>query len=189
MEKEIWKNIKGYEGLYQISNYGKVKSLERYYFSGMYNAIKKYQNENIRKTEKSKNGYLRVTLSKNGKLKKYSIHRLVAETFIPNPNNLLQVNHIDENKENNYYKNLEWCDSEYNVNYGKRNEKAKKSMIASKGKKINQYDLKGNFIKQYFSISDASKQFKNKRSNISACCRKKQKTAFGYIWEYANIRT
>ena len=186
MNKEIWKDIVGYEGLYQISNYGRIKSLGRYYFSGIYNAIKKYQNENIRKTEKAKNGYMRIALCKDGKIKKYLIHRLVAEHFIDNPNKLPQVNHIDENKENNYYKNLEWCDNKYNMNYGKRNEKVRKSIIATKGRKVNQYDLEDNFIKQYSSINGASKQFNRKGSNIRACCIGEQKTAYGYKWKYAN---
>lgn len=186
MDKEIWKDIKEYEGYYQISNYGRIKSLGRYYFSGMHNAIKKYQNENIRKTEKTKNGYMRIALCKDGKIKKYLVHRLVAEHFIDNPNKLPQVNHIDENKENNYYKNLEWCDNKYNMNYGKRNEKARKSITTTKGRKVNQYDLEDNFIKQYSSINGASKQFNRKGSNIRACCIGEQKTAYGYKWKYAD---
>lgn len=186
MNKEIWKDIKGYEGYYQISNYGKVKSLGRYYFSGIHNVAKKYQNENIRKEEKTKNGYIRVALCKDGKIKKCLVHRLVAEHFIDNLNSYPQVNHKDENKENNYFKNLEWCDNKYNVNYGKRNERAKKSITTIKGRKVNQYDLKDNFIKQYVSINSASKQFNRKGSNIRACCIGKQKTAYGYKWKYAN---
>ena len=186
MNKEIWKDIQGYEGIYQVSNYGRIKSLGRYYFSGMYNAIKKYQNENIRKIEKTRDGYIMVALCKDGKIKKYLVHRLVAEHFIDNQDNLPQINHIDENKQNNYYKNLEWCSNKYNINYGMRNEKARKSMTKIKGRKVNQYDLKNNFIKQYSSINGASKQFNRKGSNIRNCCIGKQKTAYGFKWKYAD---
>ena len=186
MENEVWKDVVGYEGLYKISNYGRIKTLERYYFSGMYNSIKKHQQEMIRKNEKTKNGYFRVALYKNGKTKRYLVHRLVAQHFIPNINNFSQINHKDENKENNYYKNLEWCNNKYNVNYGKRNEKARKSIIKIKGRKVNQYDLQGNFIKQYSSINGASRQFNRKGNNIRACCKGNQKTAYGYKWKYAD---
>ena len=140
----------------------------------------------IRKNEKTKNGYFRVALYKNGKTKRYLVHRLVAQHFIPNINNFSQINHKDENKENNYYKNLEWCNNKYNVNYGKRNEKARKSIIKIKGRKVNQYDLQGNFIKQYSSINGASRQFNRKGNNIRACCKGNQKTAYGYKWKYAD---
>lgn len=186
MIEEVWKDIKGYEGLYQISNLGKIKSLGRYYHSGMYNKVKKYQKENIRKTEKLKNGYIKVTLCNNGKLKGYLVHRLVAEAFIPNPSNLLQINHKDENKENNNANNLEWCSSKYNMNYGNRNEKARLSITKLKGKKVEQYDLDDNFIKEYLSINSASKQFGHKGDNIRCCCKGKQKTAYGYKWKYVD---
>lgn len=186
MENEVWKDIVDYEGLYKISNYGRIKTLERDYFSGMYNSIKKHQQEMIRKNEKTKNGYFRIALTKNGKTKRYLVHRLVAQHFIPNLNNFSQINHKDENKENNYYKNLEWCNNRYNMNYGKRNEKARKSIIEIKGRKVNQYDLQGNFIEQYFSINGASRQFNRKGSNIRACCKGNQKTAYGFIWKYAD---
>ena len=106
---EIWKDIEGYENLYQVSNLGRVKSLN-------YNHTGK---EKIMKAKKDK-GYLRVQLYKDGKPKFYSVHRLVATSFLPNPNNLSQVNHIDEDKSNNIVDNLEWCSAKYNSNYGTR---------------------------------------------------------------------
>ena len=106
-QNEIWKDIEGYEGAYQVSNRGRVKSLN-------YNRSGK---EGILKLGKDKDGYLQVVLCKNSKLKTVKIHRLVAQTFINNPNNLPEVNHKDENKENNCADNLEWCDRKYNMNY------------------------------------------------------------------------
>ena len=108
-----WKDIPGYEGLYQVSNLGEIKSLN-------------YRNtgkEKILKLIKDKKGYFHVNLYKNGKLKNLQVHRLVAMAFIPNHNNYNQVNHKDENTSNNAVENLEWCTAKYNSNYGNRNKK------------------------------------------------------------------
>ena len=114
--QEIWMDIKEYEGMYQISNLGRVKSLPR----------KGSTTERILKPNKDTKGYNRVILTKNNSTKTFKIHRLVAEYFIPNPDNLPQVNHIDEVKDNNIVTNLEWCDTKYNCNYGHRNDSMKK---------------------------------------------------------------
>ena len=118
--EEIWKDIEGYEGIYQVSNNGRVRSL-------LYNKIK------MLKTQTYKRGYKYIALSKNGEKKKYKIHRLVAQAFIPNPNNYPQINHKDEDKSNNYINNLEWCTPKYNNNFGTRNERAGQSL---KGRNI-----------------------------------------------------
>ena len=118
MNKEIWKDVKGYEGLYQISNLGRVKSLR-------YN---KSQKEKILKAGSGTHGYQLVVLCKKGKHKTTLIHRAVAYTFIPNPNNFPDVNHKDENKSNNCVENLEWCTKKYNQNYGNRNKKCSEIM-------------------------------------------------------------
>lgn len=115
-EQEVWKDIDEYKGLYQISNLGRVKSLKKY-------AGKSLREEKILKTYKDKDGYIKVILCKNNKTRFLSIHRLLAEAFIPNPENLPQINHKDENKENNDIDNLEWCTCKYNINYGSRNER------------------------------------------------------------------
>lgn len=129
--QEIWKDIRDYEGLYQISNNGNVKSLGRWV--NYKNKGKKWQEGKILKPLVKKGGYLHVGLWKNGKVKFFIVHRLVAQAFIPNPNNLPQVNHKDENKENNVVKNLEYCDAKYNSNYGTRNKRVAEKM---KGKKL-----------------------------------------------------
>ena len=108
----IWKDIKGYEGIYQISNFGEVMRLMSY------DSRNHLRNSKILKQRKNKDGYMVVGLHKNGKETKYLIHRLVAQTYIDNPNELPEVNHIDENKHNNFVSNLEWCNRKYNVNYG-----------------------------------------------------------------------
>ena len=108
--KEIWKDIKDFEGLYQVSNLGNVRRIKF-----INNKIEK---EKITMLKPNKNIYLQVMLCKNGKTKRKNVHRLVAETFIDNPNNYDCVNHKDENKHNNSINNLEWCTRIYNMNYG-----------------------------------------------------------------------
>lgn len=113
MEKEIWKDVNDYNGLYQISNLGNVKSIH-------------YRHTNVEKILKpyiKEDGYVVVCLTKNRRIKWHRVHRLVAEAFINNPDNLPEVNHKDENKLNNRVDNLEWCTSSYNKNYGTRNYK------------------------------------------------------------------
>ncbi len=164
--EEIWKDIKDFEGLYQISNLGRVKSLERIDKS---NHLVK---EKILKIFKTRNGYLKVVLCKNGKQKNYDIHRLVAQAFITNPDNLPQVNHKDENKENNCVWNLEFCSCSYNTNYGTRNQKVSEKMTNGKlSKKVLQYDLEGNFIREFPSLMEVKRQFGYELNNISKCCR------------------
>ena len=178
--KEVWKDIKGYEGLYKISNYGRIKSLERIIPTKINNNDFKLKREKILSPSKSKNGYLRICLFKNGNKKTYSIHRLVAQAFIPNPNNLPEVNHKDESKENNRVDNLEWCNNIYNQNYGTRKERISKN----KSKKVNQYDLNGIFIKTWNSLTQVEKELGLWQQNITKCCQGKYKTVGGYIWRY-----
>ena len=109
---EIWKDIKDYEGLYQVSNYGRVRSLDRY------DNVGRSRKGSIMTVTDNGKGYRAISLSKNGARKTYKVHRLVAEAFIPNNDNLPQINHKDENRYNNHVDNLEWCSSKYNNNYG-----------------------------------------------------------------------
>ena len=164
--KEIWKPIKDFEEKYAISNYGKIKNIKT---------------NKILKEKKNKRGYLYIGLFKNKKQYAFRINRLVAQAFIPNPNNYPQVNHKDENKLNNCVNNLEWCTAKYNANYGNRNKKLKGYFPSVK---IIQYDLQNNFIKEWESMKIASKKLNICRTNISECCRNLRKTAGGYIWKY-----
>lgn len=148
--EEIWKDIKGYEGLYQISNFGRVKSLN-------------YRNtgkEQLLKPALNTTGYFCVMLCKP--LKRFLIHRLVAKAFIPNPDNLPCVNHKDENPTNNHVDNLEWCTQLYNVNYG--------NGIIKRCKKVYQYTLDGELVKEWDSAMECSRNG-FKREHIIYCCR------------------
>ena len=140
--QEVWKDIPNFKNLYQASSLGNIKSLERYVNSGIKNNVKVRRKEQILK-QYNKNGYLQVSLSKNHKRYYFNVHKLVALTFISNPNNLPQINHKDENPLNNCVDNLEWCTAKYNCNYGTRNKRIynktsfKKGHIPwNKGKKL-----------------------------------------------------
>lgn len=199
--KEIWRDIVGYEGLYQVSNLGRVRSMDRY--------------DNLKHFRKGKiliqhiyTGYLYVSLCKNGKIKMYRVHRLVAMAFIPNPNNLPQVNHKDENKQSNIVENLEWCDARYNMNYGtaierrsnsnkgkKRSEETRKKIgdaergvyNTKKSKPILQIDKDTNeIIAEFPSIREVERQLGIKNQDISHCCKGKRNICGGYKWQYKN---
>ena len=181
-EKEVWKDIAGYEGLYQISSLGNVKSLN-------YNRTKK---ERILTPGKRGSGYLFVCLCKVGKSKKFNIHRLVGDAFIENPKNFPQVNHIDEDKTNNCVDNLEWCTAKYNMNFGTRGardlETKKLRNRKNAEKSVLQFTKDGKFVNEYHSISEAERNTGIYQSNIVQCCknRKRYKSAGGYIWKYKN---
>ena len=170
---EEWRDIKGYEGYYQISNFGRVKSLPRDV------GRNRCKNEIIMKTSLDKDGYENLVLRKNGKQRHFRVNRLVAEAFLENPNNYPQVNHKDEDKTNNNVNNLEWCSAKYNVNYGSRTEKASKKVICVTTGKI------------FKSIAEASKYYNLKGNHISACCKGKLKscgkhptTGEKLVWKY-----
>lgn len=131
------------------------------------------------KLRPSNKGYLKTNISIDGKLKTVFIHRLVAEAFIDNPNNLPQVNHKDENKQNNCVENLEWCDAKYNMNYGTINERRAKSSFR---KKVNMYDLNNNLIKEFNSITEASKYLNVNSGMICKVCNRKNKKYKNYIF-------
>lgn len=179
--KEVWKDIAGYEGLYQVSNFGRVRSLERvvqHMHSGKLTLPSKLK-------EPSFDGrYLFVVLSKDGKRKQFSIHRLVAETFIPNPDGLPCVNHKDENKTNNHVDNLEWCTYKYNTHYGTNIERARKK----KGKAVNQYDLHGNLVNSWESLAEAERAAGYDHRRTSRAALGQRKTAYGYIWRYKEAK-
>lgn len=160
---EVWKPINGFENYYEISNFGKVKSLKR----GL--ILKQFLSR----------GYLEVHLRKPGIKIHKKIHRLVAEHFLENPNMYVEVNHKDENKTNNIFTNLEWCTRRYNMNYNNNHIKIGKKLR----KAVVQYDLDGKLIREYSSQTEASQITGIKQGSISDCIRKHSKTAGGYIWK------
>lgn len=191
--KEIWKDIKGYEKLYQVSNLGSVKSLSKFVKNNKsYSSIGYITKEKILKQFRNRKGYLVVSLCRDGKQKTFRVHRLVAEAFIPNPENKPQVNHINTNKENNHVSNLEWVTNGENQIHAycnglnKITQKRKEIIKEKNSKKVVQYDLQGNFIRKWESQSEAAEQLKISNGNISSCCLKKYgcKTAGGYIWRF-----
>ena len=184
--KELWKDITGYEGLYQVSNTGKVRSINRTIIDSNGNKQKWKSHIFIGKVNNS--GYLTVCLRKCGKRKGFLIHRLVATAFIENPTNLPYVNHKDEDKLNNRVWNLEWCTPKYNANYGHSKEKMSKTHLNhhALSKKVQAIDTDGNVLMEFPSIHDAARQTGIRDNNISRCCNelKYYKTAGGYIWRF-----
>lgn len=178
--QEIWKDILNYEGHYQISNLGRIKSLNRKVKYNHPKFSKRSMKEKIL-SPKITNGYLGINLYKNKKRKSFLVHRLVAEAFIPNPLNLPQVNHKDENKFNNYTDNLEWCTLEYNLLYGTGAERS----LKSRAKPICKFSLDGTLLEKYQSQSVAAVKNNANQANISKCCNGKTKSYKGFIWKYA----
>lgn len=180
--QEEWKDIKGYEGIYQISNFGNVKSLERTAktrYPGITYTIK----EKIRKITYNESGYALVVLSKDGKNKTFLVHRLVADAFVNNPDKdvFTLVNHKDENKHNNCCDNLEWCTATYNNTY--RNIHLRRN-LDSINRKIIQYDLDMNEIKRWDSVVQASTYYKIASANIIKCCKSERSHCAGFKWRY-----
>lgn len=158
--EEIWRDCKGYEGKYQVSNLGRVWSIKR---------------QNYLTPHIHTKGYLQVTMmAKNGKMKQEYVHRLVALAFIPNPDKLPQVNHKDENKQNNHVDNLEWCTCKENINYGTRTERR-----AEKRRIPIEYVELGKFFK---SMTQASKETGIPIPYISKACHGSQETAGNMHW-------
>lgn len=173
---EIWKDIVGYEGLYQVSNYGRVYS---------------HLTERILRHHNCLKGYARLILRKNGSNYGHTVHRLVALAFIDNPNNFPEVNHKDENPRNNVVDNLEWCTHQYNNTYGTKIARmvahTDYSVIADKNSKpVAQYDLNGNYIRSWKSLQDCSSSLGYDNSAIAKCCNNKLLQVYGYQWRYIN---
>jgi len=183
--KEIWKDIIDYEGLYQISNLGRVKSLSRKIINSR---RKGYIKERILKFALNSDGYKYICLHKNNKGYTHRIHKLVAIMFINNINNKSEVNHIDGNKQNNNVNNLEWCTRKENILHGYKNNLYKykghlKKYSEMRRIKVVQLSKNNKIINIFNNMLLASKILKINQGNISNCIHGKQKIAGGYKWE------
>ena len=178
-DDEIWKDIQGYEGQYQVSNYGRIKSLSRKISNGTGYYISK---EKILKGHVNTKGYIQVELQGKPLL----VHRLVAEAFIENPYDKPQVNHIDGDKSNNMTTNLEWVTNGENQIHAYKNGLNKHSENAGiPPKKVCQIALiTGEVLNIYNSIAEAGKSLNIKKDNISSVCKNKRKSCGGYGWKY-----
>ena len=176
---EVWKDIKGYEGRYQVSNMGRVKSLDRTFINKI--ERKQHQKERILKPIQNNAGYLRVDLyDDSSKRKTFKVHRLVCQAFHENPENKPCVNHIDENKTNNVASNLEWCSYKENNNHGTRTARSAKAHC----KPVGQYTRDGELVKVWQSTMEVEKKLGFLNSHISEVARGERKTAYGYVWKY-----
>ena len=165
---ELWKDVVGWEGLYQVSSFGRVKSFRR-------------KEPHLLSTCVGKHGYRVVLLyNGNGQRKNERVHRLVAQAFIPNPNGYPYINHKDEDRTNNHVDNLEWCTAEYNSNYGT----CKERIGLTNGIPVLKYDLEGNFISEYPTMTEAERNEGIDHTNICICCEGKISHCNNFIWIY-----
>ena len=178
MKNEEWRDVVGYEGRYQVSSMGRVKSLARVVIRN--NGQKLPIKERVLKPMTDRYGYLIVCLCAGGKQKMFKVHRLVCQAFHKNPENKLCVNHIDENKTNNAASNLEWSTYEENNNHGTHNERVAKA----RSKPVGQYTRYGDLVKVWPSTQEAERQAGFNHGNISEVANGNRKTAHGFIWRY-----
>ena len=187
---ELWKPIKGYEGLYEVSNLGRVRSLTRDIRIRRGKSEYVYtKNGNIVEPQERQHGYLGVCLyghgGKNGRFTQKSVHRLVAEAFVENPNGYEEVNHKNENKKDNRVENLEWCTHRQNTLYGTAiSRRTEKAINGAKSKPIDQYTLSGEYVRTFPSMAEASRHGFD-ASNIHSAIHGKYTHAYGYKWQYA----
>lgn len=185
MIEEIWVPIDGLEGYYEVSNKGHIRSLDRI-LHGCYGSMQLKRGQ-IMKPIKMKNGYLAQGFYYNGKHRQYYIHRLVAKAFIPNPNNLPEINHKDENKENNCVENLEWCDHTYNIRYGGTRNKIGRTHREKAVRPVIQKCIDGTIFAIYRNANVAMEVTKIDASAILKVClgRSRFNTAGSFLWEFA----
>ena len=188
--REEWRPVEGWEGLYEVSNMNRVKSVERTVWDnrGYYKIVA----ERFLKPGKNRSGYLYVALWKDGKAKYYLVHRLVATAFCENPEGYTEVNHIDEDKTNNCADNLEWCSRSYNLTYNGRAKKVGKKSAEKltnhpkTSKPIIGIDVRTGLIVEFASVHEAEREIGIHHSNIIKCCKGKANSCGGFYWMYAN---
>lgn len=191
--EEIWKDVVGYEGLYKVSNQGRLLRCKRVASN------KHLLPQKLKVLKKKKTGYLGTSIiDYDSKSHNILIHRVVATAFIPNPNNFPQIDHIDGNRENNAASNLRWCTAKENVNFplslANRSRSLKiaqnnpqtisKKIKSSHKKKVNQFSLSGEFIKTYESLRDIQRTLGFNITNVTACAHGRKRSAYGYIWKF-----
>lgn len=185
---EEWRDIKGYEGCYQVSDLGRVRSLDR---------IVRYRNGTVReyagivlKQKVMSNGYMVVRLTRNKNVENALVHRLVAAAFIQNDDGKPFINHIDCDRSNNRVSNLEWVTASDNINYAPTKERMRRSKTEQRGRAVVQIDpLSGKEIGRFFSIADAARNVSTTVQNIYLICSGKRghHTAAGYVWRYEDM--
>lgn len=180
---EEWALAPGCEGRYAVSTFGRLAALSFLYYQGEYPC---YRKQRIKRLKKNSHGYLMANVIYNGRSRLYSVHRMVAEAFIPNPDKLPCVNHKDENKANNRVENLEWCTYQYNVRYGEqykvRSLKSKQELKYRKP--IVQLSEDGLYINTYRSIYQAVQETGVDKPSVRRCLSGKRKTCGGFRWLY-----
>ena len=188
-KNEIWKDIKGFEGRYQVSNIGRVRSLDMTWLTYNWKCeglVECKRKGKILKPKMKQNGYYSVCLRCNNQKYHYLLHRIVAEAFIPNPENLPCINHKDEDKLNNKVGNLEWCTHKYNSNYGTRKDRIRDYNLKNIMTPIIQYDMDGNVINTYESLSEAERLSGLAAADIAGVCKGRRLSTHGFIFKYVN---
>ena len=182
--QEIWKDVVDYEGYYQVSNLGNVRSVDMWFERDVKNM--RFRKSQMLSGCVNGNGYILVVLFKHGVGKNFNVHRLVADAFIPNPENLPQINHIDGDKINNFVDNLEWVDQRENQLHAFRTglQTAYRSYDCKLSMTVIQMNMNYMYLREYGSTMDAERDTGIANGNISGCCRGEKKSAGGYRWMY-----
>lgn len=200
LPNEEWRDVVGYEGYYMVSNLGRIATLSHTVdYTSVYDGVKVKKafktKQCLRKLHNGKHGYVECTLRDSKRIKLMKVHRIVAKSFIPNPQKLPSVNHKDEDKTNNKVENLEWCTCEYNVNYGTRNERLKSSLsdahkngLYNNAYRVGRKPIVGISLLDnttlFFEKSSDLKEYGFERHLVSKCCRNLRKDYKGYKWMY-----
>lgn len=177
---ETWRAVKGYEGMYEVSNMGRVRTLHTN------DSYPRDREGRVLCAQLDNRGRYSVALCKNGKCKRMQVHRLVAMAFLPNPNNYPVVNHKDENPQNNTVENLEWCTTKYNLHYSNVPKKMKAAAVKKQQKAVLMYDKKGNFIREFESATKAAEYVGDFQQNVSKNCYGQTKSVKGYSFKFKN---